>query len=71
MGGLIALVNLPFLLFVTFLAGLLPMYLYHVTARWRLKQRLQTTERTVEALRASLPGEPAGAARPPTMNCLP
>ena len=61
-GGLIALVNLPFLLFVTFLAGLLPMYLYHVTARWRLKQRLQTTERTVEALRASLPVETSAPA---------
>ncbi len=59
-GGLIALVNLPFLLLVTFLAGLLPMMLYHQTVRWRLRQRLQTTERTVEALRASLPAE-----RPP------
>jgi apolipoprotein N-acyltransferase len=58
-GGLIALVNLPFLLLVTFLLGLLPMLLYHLTARWRLRQRLQTTERTVEALRVSLPPEPA------------
>lgn len=55
--GLIAQVNLPFLLLVTFLAGLLPMFLYHRTARWRLKQRLQTTERTVEALRVSIPAE--------------
>ena len=57
-GGLIAQVNLPFLLLVTFLAGLLPTLLYHATARYRLRQRLQTTERTVEALRASLPAEP-------------
>ena len=56
-GGLIALVNLPFLLLVTFLAGFLPMLLYHMTARWQLRQRLQTTERTVEALRVSLPAE--------------
>lgn len=56
--GLIADVNLPFLLLVTFLAGLLPMLLYHVTARYRLRQRLQNTERTVEALRASLPVQP-------------
>ena len=64
-GGLVAQVNLPFLLFVTFFAGLLPMYLYHVTARWRLKQRLQTTERTVEALRASLAIEPPASAAGP------
>ena len=50
-GGLIALVNLPFLLLVTFLVGLLPMMAYHVTARWRLRQRLVTAERTVESLR--------------------
>ena len=56
--GLVADVNLPFLLFVTFFAGLLPMLLYHLTTRWRLNQRLQTTERTVEALRASIPTEP-------------
>ena len=58
-GGLIALVNLPFLLLVTFLLGLLPMLFYHLTQRWRLRQRLQTTERTVEALRVSLPVEHA------------
>jgi hypothetical protein len=56
--GLIALVNLPFLLLVTFLLGFLPMLFYHQTVRWRLRQRLQTTERTVEALRVSLPVEP-------------
>ena len=65
-GGLVALVNLPFLLLVTFLLGLLPMLLYHVTARWRLRQRLQTTERTVEALRMSLPTAPALPAPEPT-----
>ena len=64
--GLIADTNLPFLLFVTFLAGLLPMYGYHVTQRWRLKQRLQTTERTVEALRASLPVDPPSPPITPT-----
>ena len=54
-GGLIALVNLPFLLFVTFLAGLLPMLAYHLTTRWRLRQRLVTSERTVESLRFAAP----------------
>ena len=56
-GGLIALVNLPFLLLVTFLAGLLPTMFYYRATQWRLRQRLQTTERTVEALRVSLPVE--------------
>lgn len=63
-GGLIAQVNLPFLLFVTFMAGLVPMWLYHRTQRWRLRQRLITTERTVEALRVSLPADPAPAPLP-------
>lgn len=59
-GGLIAQVNLPFLLFVTFLAGFVPMFLYHLTVRYRLRQRLTTTERTVESLRVAIaPPEPA------------
>ncbi len=57
--GLIALVNLPFLLFVTFLIGFLPMLFYHLTARWRLRQRLAITERTLDQIRgAALPVEP-------------
>ncbi len=57
-GGLIALVNLPFLLVVTFLVGFVPMLLYHLTVRYRLRQRLATTERTVESLRvAAIPAE--------------
>lgn len=71
-GGLIALVNLPFLLLVTFLIGLLPMLAYHVTARWRLRQRLLTAERTVESLRfATQPPEPLTVpppASPPTIQ---
>ena len=64
-GGLIALVNLPFLLFVTFLAGLLPMWFYHLTQRWRLRQRLLTSERTVEALRVvGPPAEPVPTPEP-------
>ena len=55
---LVAEVNLPFLLLMTFLAGLVPMLFVHLTQRWRLKQRLQTTERTLEALRVSMPAEP-------------
>ena len=43
--GLIADVNLPLLLLVTFLIGFLPTYLYLGTVRWRLRQRLATCER--------------------------
>jgi len=52
--GLIADVNLPLLLFVTFLAGLLPTTLYHRTVRWRLSNRLSTTERAISDLRGTL-----------------
>jgi uncharacterized integral membrane protein len=53
-GGLIAEVNLPLLLLVTFLAGLLPTMLYYHTVRWRLRNRLATTERTVTDLRNAI-----------------
>ena len=39
------------LLLVTFLVGFLPMLLYHLTVRYRLRQRLATSERVVESLR--------------------
>src|SRR3569833_229216 len=52
--GLIADVNLPLLLFVTFLAGLLPTMLYYSTIRWRLRNRLPTTERASSYLRGTL-----------------
>ena len=52
--GLIADVNLPLLLFVTFLAGLLPTMLYYSTIRWRLRNRLSTTERAISDLRGTL-----------------
>ena len=64
-GGLIALVNLPFLLLVTFLVGFLPMLGYHLTIRYRLRQRLATSERVVESLRTVIaPSEPPVAGDP-------
>jgi lipopolysaccharide assembly protein A len=65
-GGLIALVNLPFLLLITFLLGLVPMLLYHLTVRYRLRQRLTTTERTVESLRLAAAPPPAAPGEPVT-----
>lgn len=49
--GLVADVNLPFLLAVVFLAGLLPVLLFFHTLRWRMRQRIAMLERTIEDLR--------------------
>lgn len=51
-GGLIAEVNLPLLLLVVFLFGLVPMLLIHHTVRWRLRQRLATAQNALETVRA-------------------
>ncbi|WEK00774.1 MAG: hypothetical protein P0Y59_03500 [Candidatus Sphingomonas phytovorans] len=53
-GGLIAEVNLPLLLFITFLIGLVPTMLYYNAIRWRLRNRLATSERTLADLRGVL-----------------
>ncbi|HEY0622192.1 lipopolysaccharide assembly protein LapA domain-containing protein [Sphingomonas sp.] len=49
--NLVADVNLPFLLFVVFLVGFLPMLLLYHTVRWRSRQRIAMLERTVEEMR--------------------
>lgn len=81
--GLIADVNLPLLLLVTFLAGLLPTMLYYSTIRWRLRNRLSTTERAISDLRGTLappaaplmpdpePEPPVVAAPPPASSAAP
>ena len=48
--GLVADVNLPLLL-LTFLAGLLPTLLFHHAVKWRLRQKLTSSERAVADLR--------------------
>jgi len=58
-GGLIAEVNLPLLLFVTFLLGMVPTMIYYNAVRWRLRNRLATSERTVTDLRGALAPAPA------------
>ncbi len=52
-GGLIADVNLPFLLAVTFLLGLLPTLGWQGARRWRLRQRLTACERVLAETRAA------------------
>ncbi|MBY0519572.1 MAG: hypothetical protein K2P79_04000 [Sphingomonas sp.] len=59
--GLVADVNLPLLLLLTFLAGLLPTLLFHHAVKWRLKQKLATSERTAADLRGL-----AATVTPPT-----
>lgn len=56
--GLVAEVNLPLLLFLTFLIGLVPTMIYYNAVRWRLRNRLTTSERTVSDLRAALSPPP-------------
>ena len=51
-GGLVAETNLPALLLVTFLAGLLPTLAWQSALRWRLRQRLASTERALAEVRA-------------------
>ncbi len=52
-GNLVAEVNLPFLLLVTFLVGFVPTWLYQRAMRWRLRQRLTAAERSLTDLRAA------------------
>jgi uncharacterized integral membrane protein len=63
-GGVEALINLPLLLLLTFLAGLLPTLAWHSTLRWRLRNRLATAERTLADLRAAMAPPPAAAQSP-------
>ena len=51
-GSLVADVNLPFLLLVTFLLGLVPTFGWQAARRWRLKQRLSACERQLAEVRA-------------------
>lgn len=63
--GLVADVNLPLLLVATFLAGLLPMLLWHHAVRWRMRQRLNSAERAIADLRGTLMAAPAEPVTPP------
>ena len=56
--GLVAEVSLPLLLFVTLLVGLVPTMIYYNAVRWRLRNRLATSERTVTDLRVALSPPP-------------
>lgn len=53
--GLILQTKLPALVAGSFLVGLLPMWLLHKGARWRLNRRIANLENTVKATTATLP----------------
>ena len=53
--GLILQTKLPALVIVSFLIGLLPMWLLHKGARWRLNRRIANLENTVRATTATQP----------------
>jgi hypothetical protein len=59
-GGMEALVKLPFLLLVAFLAGLLPTLAWNHAVRWRLRQRLAAAERDAAQARYAAAIAPAG-----------
>ena len=65
--GLIAEINLPLLLLLAFLAGLVPMLLVYHASRWRFRQRLGAADRALtEAYRPPVVTEPLSPASPPT-----
>ncbi len=63
-GGMEALINLPLLLLLTFLAGLVPTLAWHSTLRWRLRNRLATAERTLADLRIAMAPPPVSPQLP-------
>lgn len=54
--GLILETKLPALVFVSFLLGLVPMWLLSKAGKWRLNRRINALENTVRATATSLTG---------------
>ena len=68
--GLIAEVKLPFLLFVTFLLGFLPTYLFYRGRMWNLRRQLGRPERTAVANQpfVAVPPPPPAPTLPPPLS---
>jgi uncharacterized integral membrane protein len=56
-GGLEADAKLPVLLFVAFLLGFLPLYIYHHVQRWRYQRRMTEQSRIAAATLTPPPAE--------------
>jgi len=72
--GLILETKIPALVIIAFLAGLIPMWLLHRGAKWRLERRIGTLEnamRAATATPAALPAETAGDTEQPTGEARP
>ena len=67
-GGLLIEINLPLLMLLCFLAGIIPTWLWQRAIRWRMAQRLAVSERTVSDLRTAAA---AMAALPATLDADP
>lgn len=63
-GGLVAEINLPLLLLLTFLLGFVPTLAYQHWKRWRLRQLLAAAERALQTER-SLHAVPPAPVTPP------
>ncbi|GAA4213831.1 hypothetical protein GCM10022253_05590 [Sphingomonas endophytica] len=70
-GGLVAEVNLPLLLLVTFLLGFMPTLIYQHWVRFRLRQRLTAAERATESALAAVRGVEAQPTLPPVASAPP
>ena len=66
--GLILQTKLPALVVVSFLLGLVPMWLLHKGARWRFNRRIGTLENSVRAASVSLPVEAPTPAPAPVVT---
>ena len=72
--GLILETKIPALVIIAFLAGLIPMWLLHRGAKWRLERRIGTLEnamRAATATPAALPAETTGDAEQPAGEARP
>ncbi|TKD50778.1 LapA family protein [Sphingomonas baiyangensis] len=58
-GGLVADINLPLLLAIAGAVGFVPLYLYHLAATWRLRNRIASLERATADMSAAPAAPPA------------
>ena len=64
-GGVVLDTVLPLLLLVAFLLGLLPTLLLYRTTRWRLRRKLDSTEKALASVQSAPAVAPVSSAMPP------